>query len=371
MLSTRVKMLLLVLCISSNSGCAPEDVSDVSVAEASLISSRFEQKKEKSNSGPKTLRLPESENLRDLVLKVVVPTECGATEFSEIIGKHLIELLSNELAAENLNYYLYLQENAIRLRIGTDTFGQNGEYTKHVQKDIGRMESFWKMPGQIEVLGEHTETLNDREKLADILWYTIQDLETRDEVYPMVDEILENNRRSSILTSSPFLSADGMARANKEIIIGDGLVQMFAETGIDEKIVWTGILAHEWAHQIQFEHMEQWYPPGTFETTAEATRTKELEADFFSGYYMTHKRGATYNWKQAEQFFELFYQAGDCSFEFEQHHGTPLQRKQASYEGYLLAQTSRKKGHILSSEELHRYFMENVLTQLVQQSEYL
>jgi hypothetical protein len=86
---------------------------------------------------------------------------------------------------------------------------------------------------------------------------------------------------------------------------------------------------------------------------------------------MTHKRGATYNWKRAEEFFELFYQAGDCSFEFEQHHGTPLQRKQASYQGFLLAEAAKKKGEILSPGELHEYFEQKVIADVVNQLEYL
>lgn len=359
-----------MLCVGFLIACEPENLHDPSSYEGNSGSELFTSKQSnRKNIQPR--QAPETENLRNLILNAVVPSECGATEFSEIVWKHFTLLASDDLAVAVMDQYFYFQENAVRLRIGTDYFGPKGEYTKHVEKEIRTLERFWQIPDPIIVLGQHTETLNDREKLAQIIWYSMQDSESWEDVYKIADEILEKNKLSPILPESPFFAADGFARPNNEIVLGDGLIQMFSETGLEKSIVWTGILSHEWAHQVQFDHFENWYPSGYFDSTAEETRAIELEADFFSGYFMTHKRGATYNWKRAEQFFELFYQSGDCSFNFEQHHGTPQQRKQASYEGYLLAETAKKKGHILSAEELHEYFILQVLPETVSQSEYL
>lgn len=80
-----------------------------------------------------------------------------------------------------------------------------------------------------------------------------------------------------------------------------------SEAGVDLDITYAEILAHEWAHQVQFANFTSWYPEGADTDPAAATRHSELEADFISGYYMTHKRGATYNWKRVEQFFNLFF----------------------------------------------------------------
>ena len=319
-------------------------------------------------------QLPEiqllSENFQDMVLNAIIPSECGATKFSEVRGKHFTALMEDPVATAHFQQYVYLNRYAPFLPIGAQYFGKNGEHTQLVQRLIRDLERFWDLDEEIRVYGQHNETLNDREKLVEILWYLIEDVEDKEHLLPIADEILYYNSISPVLPESPFLSSDGYASHNGSIVIGDGLIQLFAETGLEEEIVWVGILSHEWVHQIQFQHLDSWYP-GAFETPAERTRTLELEADFFSGYYMTHKRGATYNWKRAEEFFELFYQAGDCSFEFEQHHGTPLQRKQASYEGFLLAQDAKKKGNILSPDELHEYFEQKVLTGVVEQLEYL
>jgi hypothetical protein len=72
---------------------------------------------------------------------------------------------------------------------------------------------------------------------------------------------------------------------------------------------------------------------------------------------MTHKRGATYNWKRVEQFYELFFQIGDCGFANPGHHGTPLQRLEATKAGFELANNAQKKGKILSQEEAHQAFL--------------
>lgn len=364
-----VKHLLPVLCIGLLLSCEPENLPEVTIE--NNLSDSYVTNKRNNRVDTKPQQAPNTENLRNLILNAVAPSECGATEFSQVIWKHFTELAADELAVEYMNQYLYFQDNAVRLRIGTDYFGRNGEYTKHVEKSIRKLEMFWEMPNQIKVLGQHVETLNNRENLADIIWYTKQDLESREEVYLMVDEILARNELSPVLPNSPFFAADGYASHNNEIVLGDGLIQMFSETGLEEETVWVGILSHEWAHQVQFDHIASWYPPGYFDSRAEETRTIELEADFFSGYFMTHKRGATYNWKKAEEFFELFYQSGDCSFEFEQHHGTPLQRKRATYEGYLLAGSAKKQGFILSAEELHEVFISQILPAVVNDLQYL
>lgn len=300
-----------------------------------------------------------------LTSHAVIPSECGATEFSRIQWKHLTELAGDPLATENLNYYNYLNYNAAILGIGTDTFGKDGEFTQLVKKVERDLQRFWDMPDEISVRGQHTSTLNDPEMLTDILWYLIADLESKEQLQPQVQEILQLNLESPLLPESPFFAADVFSSFNNMIVLGDGLIEMFSETGISEEIVWTGILSHEWAHQIQFDHYFSWYPYGSFESPAEQTRHLELEADFFSAYYLTHKRGATYNWKKAEEFFELYFQAGDCSFEFELHHGTPVQRMQAAKEGFLLAESAHKKGHILTAQELHEYFMEVALPKIL------
>lgn len=297
--------------------------------------------------------------------RAVIPSECGATEFSRIQFEHFTELAADQLATENFNFYTSLNYYAVLFGIGTDTFGEDGEYTQLVRKIERDLERFWNMQDEISVRGQHTSTLNDPEMLTEILWYLIADLESKEQLKPEVERLLQLNLESPLLPESPFFAADVFSRFDNMIVLGDGLIEMFSETGISDEVTWTGILAHEWVHQIQFDHFFYWYPFGSFESPAEQTRQMELEADFFAAYYLTHKRGATYNWKKAEEFFELFFQAGDCSFEFQLHHGTPQQRMLAAKEGYEFARSAQKKGHILTQEEVHQYFINVALPEIL------
>ena len=73
---------------------------------------------------------------------------------------------------------------------------------------------------------------------------------------------------------------------------------------------------------------------------------------------MTHKRGATYNWKRIEDYFTLSFNVGDCLTTSKQHHGTPEQRLAAAKLGYELADSAQKKGFILSPDEVHETFLD-------------
>ncbi|WP_029037495.1 hypothetical protein [Salinimicrobium xinjiangense] len=373
MLRICTKILLPVLLIFLGTACEPEHLENPAVETVFTVESLLAKIPDEPSKAV-LITTPEdfshNENLQDLLLNAISPTECGATKLAEVSGRYFEKLLANPEALDHLAHYKYLNRQAAKLGIGSDYYGSNSIHTQFVGKLERDLERFWNIDREINILGQHNQTLEDRESLADIYWYSINDMESKEEAYRLADAIIALNQKFPELIRSPFISSDGFAAQNGKIVVGDGLIKLFAETGLQNDIVWTGIVTHEWAHQIQFHFMNSWYPSDNQMDAAERTRMLELEADFFSGYYMTHKRGATFNWKRAEEFFELFYQAGDCSFEFEQHHGTPLQRKQASFEGYLLAEAAKKKGQILSPQELHDYFLLKVLPETVRELQY-
>ncbi|MBF9254238.1 hypothetical protein I2I11_13115 [Pontibacter sp. 172403-2] len=305
---------------------------------------------------------PLSENLRNvLVGEAVEPSTCGPTEFVAVQNKYARLLVADPIAIGN--YSLYTQLNFIYpyyLDRSKQYFGADGEYTQLVVKRQRELEKFWNMPDEIRVNGQHNATLNDREKLADIFEAFGVGVNSRADAYAIADELLALNAMSPNLPESPYFSLDGFAAGNNLIVIGDGLVQMVSESGIATDIVWTGVLAHEWAHQVQFNHTAEWYPNGAASDPSAATRYTELEADFMAAYFMTHKRGATYNQKRVEEFFILYFQIGDCGFESPGHHGTPTQRLAAAQLGFDLADSAQKQGHILSAQEAHEYFVAHV-----------
>ncbi|WP_276496489.1 hypothetical protein [Pontibacter litorisediminis] len=310
------------------------------------------------------------ENLRDyfVINNAVEATECGPTEFVSVQNKY-IRMLGQELVpvfgGETANYLfsLYMDINLVAAyfdRTPQQYFGEQGEYTDFMAKRKLELEKFWNMPGQIRVNGQHNATLNDRDKVASILYRYYTGFPTEKDAYAYADMLMGINSMMSTLPESPFFSVDGFATSGNLIVIGDGLVKMLSEAGVAQDIVWTGVLAHEWAHQIQFDNYTAWYPNGAADNAPEATRYTELEADFMAAYYMTHKRGATYNWKRVEQFFTLYFQIGDCGFTSDGHHGTPQQRMAAAQLGYQTASQEQKQGHIMTPEQLHEIFVSSI-----------
>lgn len=290
-----------------------------------------------------------------VLANAVVPSECAPTAFNDVINA---SISSNIDFLGSLYFDLYGQINQLYARFldnGPHYFGADGEYTNYVKKRTRSLEKFWNMKGEITVKGQHNSTLNDRDKIAAV-YINFAGL-TEEQAYANADTFLSLNEASTFLNESPLLSFDGFATSNNLIVIGDGLVELASEAGVEDKVVWSGILAHEWAHQIQFDNFSDWYPNGAADNAPEATRTTELEADFIAAYYLTHKRGATYNWKRVADFFELFFNIGDCSFTSSGHHGTPLQRMEAARQGYILATQAHKQGHIMSTNDVHEAFL--------------
>lgn len=107
--------------------------------------------------------------------------------------------------------------------------------------------------------------------MADLREIIGGNVSSREDAYTTADDYLFYNSLVSLLPDSPYFALDGFATNRDLIVIGDGFIQMLTETGVDEGIVWTGILAHEWSHQIQFNNYSEWYPEGAADNEPEAT----------------------------------------------------------------------------------------------------
>lgn len=293
---------------------------------------------------------------------LVEPSPCGPTPFDAVISASIdsnIDALGASWFFDYVDFNFFYTITDPRPQY----FGANGQYTNLVRKIERNLVNFWDMPGEITVRGQHNATLDNEEILIEILtfWYGFPEADAA-----LFADFFVNfvNVESTFLVETPLISFDGFAIAlggllgqGDLIVIGDGIVELLSETGVEDKVVWNGIMAHEWAHHIQFNNFGDWYPGGAADNEPEATRTTELEADFFTGYYLTHKRGGTYNWKRVEDFLALFFNIGDCGFTSSGHHGTPIQRMEAAHQGYLLARAAKANGKILSEQEVHDVFL--------------
>lgn len=287
--------------------------------------------------------------------KNVAASTCSSTTFYNLIDRYL----SKFGEAEYELYGLYTAINYLYNYIDNSNqyFGASGENTHLVTKEKRNLESFWDMPFNVQLKGEHNSTLNNRDKIAKV--YIEFAGATKEEAYSYADELIAFNKQSPVFVETPLLSFDAFSDPGRMIVLGDGIIQVLSEAGVDDKIVVPGVLSHEWAHQLQFINSKDWFGVSVNEWpfTSEFTRLTELEADCFAGYYLTHKRGGTYNWKRVAQFFTLFYNIGDCYFDDPSHHGTPNERLAAARLGYIIADETFPKGHILSADAINSIYM--------------
>ncbi|WP_339705396.1 hypothetical protein [uncultured Kriegella sp.] len=332
--------------------------------------------------------LPDGFRTNDIpfdIAKAVEPSACSPTPFDDVINASI----ASNLDGLGLEWYsLYAEMNFVYTLTDNSHqyFGEKGQYTFYVYYLKWKLERFWKMRREVSVRGQHNATLNNFDKIVEILtfWYGLNEAEAADYADFFINYV---NIESTFLVETPLLSFDAFAIALEGdfdqgdiIVLGDGIIELMAKTGIDKRVILSGILSHEWAHQIQFNNFETWYPNGAADNVPEATRTTELEADFFTGYYLTHQRGGTHNWKRAEQFLDLFYNIGDCSFDNDGHHGTPNQRMEAAKQGYELGQKGFyncsktckgfaygkihrhyfSRGHALDEHEVHTAFLDKL-----------
>ena len=287
-------------------------------------------------------------------------SECPMTDFGLVLLDYFNNFLNDPHFDFNLaNYYLELHRKYVTHYTGDNYFGENGEYTRLAEKRLRELKRFWNLNRNISLNAQHISSLNDRETLADMIESFDRSIRNREQAYAKADELLQINSISPNLPENPYFAMDAFTLSNGLLVIGDGLIQSLIETGIDGNIAFTGILAHEWWHQAQYEYASSWPEVNELNGPGERSRFIELEADFAAAYFMAHKRGATYNWKRIEEFFRLSFNVGDCLIQSDEHHGTPMQRLEAARLGFELADSSLKKGFILSPEQVHEYFVAN------------
>lgn len=299
----------------------------------------------------------------------VIPTACSASSpINDYVNAQLINTLTVERArilelvnkwkVADVPFYeaLYLKSGAT-----PQTYGYEGEFTHVMVKTERDVKNFWDTPSaDIQVVSMRDDVLFDVPRLAATYNFVYG------VPYPDATELAEYVRdllvRSQTMNghyaywtyNSVSLHIDPPSPyAQKKIIMGDGILEAYKALGLDD-VAPQAIFAHEFAHQIQFVNDYKLLTPGA--SAAERTRYIELMADAYSAYYLTHKRGAAMNQKRVEEFNNVFFYIGDCSFSSSGHHGTPNQRRKAARFGFTVADEYQKQGHILTAAEFFARF---------------
>jgi hypothetical protein len=142
-------------------------------------------------------------------------------------------------------------------------------------------------------------------------------------------------------------SPNSVSLPTGDILYGVNLFQeMVTAYGGDAGPI-SGILAHEWGHQVQFDN-------GWMSGDEPTAAPIELEADAFSGYYMA--LGESFSWNSIEDYFAALASLGDYNFTDPNHHGTPQQRLAAAQLGFQTALQAIETQTPYSYADLHDIF---------------
>lgn len=335
---------------------------------------------------PESERLIEHRSLADAAMRVINEEnyQCTAsTALDEIVTTKLIEsisagdlgillaLVGDETVRQipiPADFLPSLEAQFLLTADGPQEFGYDGDFTSlinNVERDTKR---FWDIPSEnIQVVAMKGSMLVDVERVAALheffgfpsgLSVAIATF-IRDQI--LSSQTLDGGDYFLFSANAFALSSSGLP---EKIAMGDGIMELYAELGFRE-VGTEAIFAHEFAHHVQFEldvpsdPVPSLDPNGPDE--AEETRYLELMADAMAAYYLTHKRGGTYNWWRVEDFLRVYFTVGDCFFDNPGHHGTPEQRLRAARLGFDLASDAQMQGQILSSEAVRDHFNENFL----------
>ena len=294
--------------------------------------------------------------------------ECDVTDFRTYIAGTYSDWSSYEFAVFNGWYWLLFDYYFVfaNTTVKGETYGLNGHATNDINRDWKSINRFWDNTNTIALASAKGSFWKDTSKIVDIL--TLENDLFWGAFTPAQIKTLAVNLKAAYGSSGfdnythPMLSLNAFAASPFElpdfttaykIVMGDGIMDAYKALGLGD-VAPQAILAHEYAHHMQF------YNDVTFSGTPEGTRGTELMADALAAYYLTHKKGATMNWKRYKQFLSVFYNIGDCAFGSNNHHGTPAQRMRAAQWGYDYAEAQKVKGTVSASADIIADFEDDV-----------
>jgi hypothetical protein len=152
---------------------------------------------------------------------------------------------------------------------------------------------------------------------------------------------------ATVLVLNDCRGANAFAPASERtILFGVNLFRSLRGQGADAAII--GVLAHEWAHRLQFENGWETRP----------VRPMELEADAFAGFYLGLAK--SWAWDQVDSFFRNTFATGDNHFNDPGHHGTPAERLAAARLGFDAGMQTLITRTPVTWTQLHGFFRSRI-----------
>lgn len=309
----------------------------------------------------------------DAFQRVVAPSECALTPLDHYFAELAAELSAEQFAfaVEHLDtLFLVPTYDSLFLSTAGDPDYALGPQAQQLWRTFRDLTRFWSdvRSDDIQVVGMRGDVLLDADRIAASLNVMIK----LGAIAPMAPEEIATEAS----TVAAFMATQGdfhqsplwtfgayaftgdlftdpeIAALPDKIVIGDGIIEAYEALGLGD-VGPSVVLAHEFAHQVQFEL-------GTYDTgpadPGEATRRTELMADAMAVYHGAHKKGLAMNSKRVVNALLTFYNVGGCAFDDPAHHGTPLQRQRAAAWGADLAAAARPRSLVLPSEVVTERF---------------
>ena len=252
---------------------------------------------------------------------------------------------------------LYFQSSAT-----PQTYGYDGKFTTQIVNAERDIKAFWDIESDdIQVVAMHGDMLLDEARVARtynlVFGYPLATATAYAKTIKnaLLASKTMNGGDFAFFTFNAFAFTTYGGQFPDKIVMGDGILESYAAIGFGD-VAPQAIFAHEFGHHIQYENGYFNDFPSPRYSEAEQTRYTELMADAYAAYFLTHSRGAAMNQKRVEQFHQVFFQIGDCSFKSDGHHGTPNQRHAAAAFGFQLAADAQRQGQILTSDAFHDLF---------------
>lgn len=305
---------------------------------------------------------------RALVQRALDPDDyvCGPTMFDFYIDDLINAMTDEQLAflIEHFDTMLDVPTYA-PLFFGTDTDPTYAldSHAQQLQKAFRNVKSFWTgvKSDDIQLMAMHGDVLLD----ADLIAATnalLAGTAVTDAIQDEADEVAAFMATAGDFVDNPLWTLNAYAFTAEgdpdpavqglpdKLVFGDGFLAAYDSFGLGD-VGPRVVMGHEFGHHIQYE-LDLFED----ETSPEATRRTELMADSFASYWAVHKRGLTLNAKRVVDTLVSFYTVGDCAFDADGHHGTPLQRERAAAWGAELAMASSPKSAKLLASEVAALF---------------
>jgi hypothetical protein len=305
---------------------------------------------------------------RALVQRVLDPDdyECGPTLFDAFIGDLIDAMTDAEFAFFVAHFDTLLDVPTYApLLFGTDTDPTYAldSHGRQLTNAFRNVKSFWTgiKSDDIQLMAMHGDVLLD----ADLIAATnalLAGTAVTDAIQDEADEVAAFMATAGDFVDNPLWTLNAYAFSAEgdpdpvvqgipdKLVFGDGFLAAFDSFGLGD-VGARVVMGHEFGHHIQYE-----LDLFEAEESPEATRRTELMADSFASYWAVHKRGLTLNAKRVVDTLLTFYTVGDCAFDDDGHHGTPLQRERAAAWGADLAMASSPKSAKLLASEVAALF---------------